>query len=82
MLQTTEAQVPYKGIKKFYLLKLQYITSGNRANFSARARQVLYKLKKKCVLKTTRQKWKHFEEMFVQTLHYHELNSSSSFQTI
>ena len=34
-------------------------------------------LKKKCVLKTIRQKWKHFEEMFVRTLHYHQLNSSS-----
>ena len=35
---------------------------------------------KQCVLKTTRQKWKHFEKMFVRTLHYHRLNSSSRLQ--
>ena len=40
------------------------------------------KTKKRRVLKTTWQKWKHFEEMFVRTLHYHELNSSSCLQTI
>ena len=38
--------------------------------------------RKKRVLKTTRQKWKHFEEMFVRTLHSHQLNSSSRLQTI
>ena len=31
--------------------------------------------KKRCVLKTTRQKWKRFEEMFVRFLNYHRLNS-------
>ena len=35
-----------------------------------------------CVLKTIRQKWKHFAEMFVRTLHYHQLNSWSRLQII
>ena len=38
--------------------------------------------KKLCVRKAKRQKWKHFGEVFVQTLHYHELNSSSCLQII
>ena len=33
-----------------------------------------------CVLKTTRQKWKHFEEMFVRTLHYHQLKIQVAFK--
>ena len=40
------------------------------------------RLEKRCVLKTTRQKSKHSEEMFVQTLHHHQLNSASRLQTI
>ena len=34
------------------------------------------KKKKQCELKTTRQKWKHFQEMFVRTLHYHQLTQN------
>ena len=37
---------------------------------------------KRCVPKTTRQKWKHLEVMFIQTLHYHQLDSSSRLQSI
>ena len=37
---------------------------------------ICFNIKKRCVLKASRQKWKHFEEMFVRTLHYHQLNSS------
>ena len=44
-------------------------------------------IKKQCVITTRRQKWKHFEEMFVQTLHYHELKikgkeSENSYQEL
>ena len=43
---------------------------------------IMQRKKKLCLLKTTRQKWKHFKEMFVRTLYNHQLNSSSRLQTI